>query len=158
MGASDMPRDLTTATSLVRERLPPSSRWPILGTQVDWSFAGTWQRIDPEVLGIDDGAVVALQPFLVFGEYAYDGGASPLVGLHECDGTVHGIDVELGSDPVFWFNSSLEAFVETFRLLDSVLRSPAASARPGLRDEAERLDPAGFEKSDWAGLLNALIE
>lgn len=142
----------------MRERLPTSSRWPILGTQVDWTFAGTWRRIDGRVFGLDDEAVVALQPFLVFGEYAYDGGASPLVGLHENDGTVHGIDVELDSDPVYWFNNSLEAFVETFELLDSVLRNRVASVPPGLRDDAERLDPVGFEKSDWAGLLDALIK
>lgn len=152
-----MPRDRTTATLLV-ERLPPSSRWPILGTQVDWTFAGTWQRIDGEIFGLDDRTVVALQPFLIFGEYAYDGGASPLVGLHEGDGTVHGIDVELGSDPVFWFNNSLEAFVETFGLLDSVLRSPGALVPPGLRDDAERIDPVGFARSEWTGLLKALIK
>lgn len=150
--------DLTTATSLVRERLPLSSRWPILGTQVDWTFAGTWQRIDGEVFGLHDEAVVALQPFLVFGECAYDGGASPLVALHESEGTVHGIDLELDSDPVSRFNNSLEAFVETFGILDSVLRSPGAAVPPGLRIEAERLDPVGFENSDWAGLLDALID
>jgi hypothetical protein len=135
-----------------------SSRWPILGTRVDWTFTGTWQRIDGESFGLHDEAVVALQPFLVFGEYAFDGGASPLVGLHEDDGTVHGIDVELGSDPVIWFNNSLEAFVATFGLLDPVLRSPGALVPPGLRDDAERLDPDRFEKSDWAGLLNALMK
>jgi hypothetical protein len=84
--------------------------------------------------------------------------ASPLVALHENNGTVHGIDVELDSDPVFWFNNSLEAFIETFGLLDSVLRSPGALVPPGLRNEAELLDPVGFENSDWAGLLDALIK
>ncbi len=37
---------------------------------------------------------MTLRPFLVFGEYVFDGGASPLVCLHESDGTVHGVDLE----------------------------------------------------------------
>lgn len=158
MGLLGMPRDLTTAISLVREGLPRSSRWSILGTHMDWTFAGSWQRTDSEIFGLDDSALVALRPFLVFGGYTFDGGASPMVGLHETDGTVHGIDVDRGADPVFWFNNSLAAFVETFGLLDSALRSPGGSVPSGLRDNVARIDPVCFERSDWAGLLHAVIK
>lgn len=151
-----MSRDLTTAMTLVMQRLPGSSRWPILGTRLDWTFTPSWQRIDGEMFGLQGSAAIALRPFLVFGEYAVDGGASPMVGLHEGDGSVHGIDVERGADPVFWFNNSLAAFVETFRLLDSVLRRAGASVPSDLRDDVASIDPVGFERSEWSGLLRAL--
>lgn len=77
--------------------------------------------------------------------------------MHKMDGTVHGIDLERDADPVFWFNSSLESFIETFRLLDAVLRNSEA-VTPDLRAAVERLDPTVFPKSDWAGLLGALAK
>ncbi len=49
-----MPQDLTGVMTLAREQLPRSSRWPILGTQLEWTFARTWQRIEGETFGLSD--------------------------------------------------------------------------------------------------------
>ena len=151
-----MPVDFQRAETMI-DLLPPSARWWVHGVALDWSFSVArwqWQRAD-ELKAVGWEPDEGLGIFRVFGEYHYDGGAAPFVAIHAWDGTVHGVDVE-AERPVFSFNSSLDAFVQTFRLLDPLMRG-SHSPPETIEAEVRAVDRGAYDTSEWSSLLEYLL-
>lgn len=141
-------------------RLPASRRWFVQGTPLDYDFSAGRARPQP----LDAAAFdFRLQPkwldLLIFGEYDYaeGGGANPFLGVRRTDGAVYGLDFERDKAPMFLLNSSLEAFVETFELLDGCLakKHPLPS---GVESLLRKIDPKAFAKSDWKAFVRFVLE
>jgi hypothetical protein len=95
---------------------------------------------------------------LIFGEYDYaeGGGANPFLGVRRADGVVYGLDVERSKIPMFVLNSSLDAFVKTFDVLDRYLaekRALPADVTQVLR----RIDPGVYGRSDWRHFVEFVL-
>ena len=138
--------------------MPLTARWWIRGVSFNWTFAverWRWLRGD-EIEVVGQPPEPQWGALRIFGEYYLDGGASPVVGLRADDAAVCGLDVEADS-AVFLLNSSLHAFVETFRLLDRTLANPEAGPTD-LREAARSLDPRAYDQSEWSDLLEVVLD
>jgi hypothetical protein len=135
-------------------RLPQRARWLISNTTLDFSLYNEprnlsavfaeWRFSDADVADIEH-----VSDFIVFGMWDYNtgGGAQPLLVVRQSDGKVFGVDVE-ANDPLFVVNSSLEAFVDTFCLLDKYLGQ--GQPIPADLDSLVRdLDPTVYSESEW---------
>ena len=89
-----------------------------------------------------------------FSDLAEGGGANPWLTVDRDSGAVLALDLE--RDQALWtYNSSLERFVATFRLLDPFLKQPQALP-PHIEALARDLDPGTFQDSEWRALLTYL--
>ncbi len=98
---------------------------------------------------------------LLFGEqdYASGGGASPLVGVHQDSGEILGLDLERDDEPIFFFNTDVDAFVRSFVILDAMLRERGGTPLLALKEQLEAADPSGWTKrSDWRLLAEHVLE
>src|SRR5712671_5356800 len=125
--------DAASIQSAIASRLPQRARWLMPRTEsqyetpLDFSFYSEprnltavfaeWGYSDADVTDIE-----RVSDFIVFGEedYSEGGGAHPLLVVRQSDGKVFGVDVE-AYEPLFLLNSSLQAFIDTFCLLDKYL-------------------------------------
>ena len=67
--------------------------------------------------------------------------------VRQSDGKVFGVDVE-ANDPLFVLNSSLEAFIDTFCLLDKYL-GHGQPIPADLNSLVRNLDPTVYSESEW---------
>lgn len=135
----------------VMRGLPVSRRWFVQGTPLDYDFRAGRKGPRPLEPGAFDFRVQAKWlELLIFGEYDYaeGGGANPFLGVRRTDGAVCGLDVERDKAPMFLLNSSLDAFIETFRLLDGYLAKKRV-VPPGIEAQLRKIDPKAFGRSDW---------
>jgi hypothetical protein len=94
--------------------------------------------------------------FIVFGMWNFNegGGARPWLAVRQSDGKVFDVDLE-AHDPLFVLNSSLEAFIDTFCLLDKYLGH--GQPMPADLDSLVRnLDPTVYSESEWRNLMDHL--
>jgi hypothetical protein len=148
--------------SVIAYRLPRARRWLIGGSPLDFSFySGLWPAQPPRNLTAvteecewDATLVEHASDFIVFGErdYGEGGGARPWLVVRRSDGKVFGVDVER-EVPVFLLNSSLQAFINTFYLLDKYL-GHGDPVPPDLHSLAQNLDPTVYSKSEWHDLVD----
>ena len=108
-----------------------------------------WGLSDADVAEIEQGS-----DLIVFGMWNYNegGGARPALVVRQSDGKVFGVDVE-ANDPLFVLNSSLEAFILTFCLLDKYL-GHGQPIPADLNSLVRNLDPTVYSESDWRDLLD----
>ncbi len=70
----------------------------------------------------------------------------------ESDGKVFGVDVE-ADDPLFVVNSTLQAFIDTFCLLDKYL-GHGQPIPADLNSLVRNLDPTVYSESEWHVLVD----
>jgi hypothetical protein len=78
-----------------------------------------------------------------------------LLVVRQSDGKVFGVDVERDEKKLFLLNSSLQAFIDTFCLLDRYL----GHGRPipaDLNLLARNLDPTVYSESEWPGWVEEM--
>jgi len=94
---------------------------------------------------------------LIIGEerIAEGGGASPFATIHRGSGSVFGLDIERTSAPIYFLNSSVAHFIETFLLFDDVVGSCTSPATE-LATRFRAVEPKAFDKSDWRIAIDAI--
>jgi len=158
--------DAASIQSAIASRLPQRARWLMPRTEsqyetpLDFSFYSEprnltavfaeWGYSDADVTDIEQ-----VSDFIVFGEedYSEGGGAHPLLVVRQSDGKVFGVDVE-AYEPLFLLNSSLQAFIDTFCLLDKYL-GHGQPIPADLNSSVRNLDPTVYSESEWLDLVAA---
>jgi hypothetical protein len=159
VSADASPRNLEEARLAIVARLPFRSRWLLRDTPWDWDFSRARRPLQPLADGDAEVWQEVLPPdwrhMFIFGEqdFAEGGGARPFVTVHAQTGEVWGLDVERERSAAFLLNSSIAAFIDSFLVLDDVLRS-GAMPRVDLRGRLRAADPVSFENSDWRELVD----
>ncbi len=148
--------DRKAIESTLAAGLPVQARWMIDGTPLDCEF--TVGRLGLHTLPEEEleSSDTASPDLLVFGvqDFAAGGGARNWLCVSEGDGRIYGFDPER-EEPMFLFNSSIDRFVATFRLLEDYL----AKNKPLPLDCESRLqaiDPEAYPTSDWRLLVECL--
>lgn len=140
--------------------LPTDARWLLNGIPLAFSFARATARLEPldpsEVTGPLE---LEWRSLHLFGEqdYADGGGATPFIGVDVNSGKIIGLDLERDTAPLSLFNSNIDAFIRTFRLLDDAFRREPVLVHV-LEAQVRQIDPAAFSSSEWARLLEFLAE
>src|SRR5215471_14580175 len=116
--------DAASIQSAIASRLPQRTRWLIGNTTLDFSLYSEPNNL-PAVaaeLGCSLPDAEQVSDFIVFGLWNFNegGGARPLLVVRQSDGKVFDVDVE-SDEELYLLNSSLEAFIDTFCLLDKYL-------------------------------------
>jgi hypothetical protein len=146
--------EITSTLAAARSQLPQSARWLVDGTPQDFSFYSNARSLDVVMTEQACGGVLQhASDFIVFGEYdfAEGGGAKPWLVVRCSDGKVFGVDVEREAS-MFSLNSSLDAFINTFCLLDKFLRRHQQIPED-LEMLVQSLDPAAYDGSEWRDLV-----
>jgi len=151
--------DAAAIQSVIASRLPQRARWRIGNDTQDFSLHSDpcslaaefakWGLSDADLADIEHGS-----DLIVFGMWNYNegGGARPALVVRQSDGKVFGVDVE-ANDPLFVLNSSLEAFIDTFCLLDKYL-GDGQPIPADLNLLVRNLDPTVYSESDWRDLVD----
>ena len=153
--------DAAAIQSVIASRLPQRARWLLGGnTPLDFSLHTEPRNLTAEFAewGLSDADVTDIEQvsdFIVFGMWNFceGGGARPALVVRQSDGKVFSVDVE-ADEPLFLLNSSLQAFIDTFCLLDKYLgrgQPIPADLNSLLRD----LDPTVYSESEWRDLVAA---
>ena len=152
--------DAKSVQSAIASRLPQRARWLIHHTPLDHSFCSVPRNLTAVFAewGLSDADVTDMEQvsdFIVFGMWNFceGGGARPVLVVRQSDGKVFSVDVE-ADEPLFLLNSSLQAFIDTFCLLDKYLgrgQPIPADLNSLLRD----LDPTVYSESEWRDLVAA---
>ena len=144
--------------SLVASRLPQRARWLFGNTILDFSRHNEPRNLTAEFLewGLSDADVADIEhgsDLIVFGMWDFDegGGATPALAVRQSDGKVFDVDVE-ASKPLSLLNISLEAFIDTFCLLDKYL-GQGQPIPADLHSLVRRLDPTVYSESEWRDLV-----
>jgi SUKH-4 immunity protein len=141
--------------SVIASRLPQRARWLLGGNMpLDFSLHTEPRKLTAEfgewgLSGADVADIEQVSEFIVFGMWNFceGGGARPALVVRESDGKVFSVDVE-ADDPVVLLNSSLEAFIETFCLLDKYL-GHGQPIPADLNSLVRNLDPTAYSESEW---------
>lgn len=146
----------TAIETILTSGLPVRERWAIGGVPLDFAFTvgrHGLRRLPEDVL---EAGEPAWSDLLAFGEqdFAEGGGARPWLCVRQRDGSVCGFDPER-EQPIFPLNSSVERFVETFRLLDGFL-GRGVPLPPGCEGQLWAIDPETYPNSDWRLLVEYL--
>ena len=131
--------------------MPLHARWVIGDMPWDWDFSRTRQELRPPSAAdfcYGDAEPEWLELYLFGFQDFWEGGASPYIGVHKESGAVYGLDVERETECVFFLNSSVLCFIETFLIFNQVFGEGAASPE-GLRAKVRAADPEGFDRSGW---------
>lgn len=147
--------------SIIVGRLPRHVRWIVGETPVDHDFSRATRHLAP----ISPHEMVGdLEPewsgILLFCEQDYSdgGGASPFLGVDAESWEVFGLDVERDHKPIFFLNTNIDAFVDSFLIMDSFLREGKQVPLPTLQEQLRAADPSGWPASDWRLLAEHLVE
>jgi hypothetical protein len=144
----------------VAARLPPRVRWMLHDVPYHFDFTRAQRplrSIEPaDIVGGDIDE--SWRELLLFGEthYADGGGARELLGVRLDTGEVHGLDVERGLSPTFFLSSDLDRFIRTFDLFDAAIRLGTLPLDL-IAGEAEKVDSAGFCRSEWRLLAEHIL-
>lgn len=161
----ERPMDAGSIQSAIGSRLPQRARWLMPATEsrceapIDYAFFSasrnltdvfaSWGYSDADVADI-----AQVPDFIVFGEYDYAEGVSgALLVVRQTDGKVFRVDVE-SDEPVCLLNSSFQAFVDTFCLLDKYL-GHGQEIPADLHSLVKNLDPTVYPASEWYNLVGA---
>ena len=154
-----MAADLELIRSEVSSRLPLRTRWLIAGTPLEFDFSRSQRplkKVYPSDLnGCDiDKEWTALY---LFGEenFAEGGGARPWLGVHKDTGEIFGLDIERESSVMFFLNSNITRFVETFRVFNDAI-DLGTVAYTAMASVARGIDPLSFDRSEWRVLAGRL--
>ncbi len=147
--------DASRVRATLVKGLPETARWGLKGVPLLFDFVRLKEplrHVQPDdFVGCDD-----LEPawarLLVFGARRYEGGASPLLGVHDETGEVFGLSVDSPSEALFFLNSDADRFVATFALFDRAFRTGEPSVDV-LVELAARVDPERFKESDWHAMI-----
>jgi hypothetical protein len=143
----------------IAARLPPRVRWQVGPMTCLFDFSRSAAPLRPITADDVTGCPIedAWTAIDLFGEqvFADGGGASPLLGVDRQTGEVCGLDVEREPPQMFLLNSSVDRFLETFRLFDEALRLGTRSLDEVVA-AAREIDPAAFERSEWRSLCEYL--
>jgi len=146
--------------SLVASRLPQRARWLIGNTILDFSRYSEPRNLTAEFAqwGLSDADVADIEhvsDFIVFGMWNFNGGggARPALAVRQSDGKVFDVDVE-ADEPLSLLNSSLQAFIDTFCLLEKYLEH-GQPIPADLHSLVRNLDPMVYSKSEWRDLVAA---
>jgi hypothetical protein len=152
--------DAASIQSAIASRLPQHACWLIDNTTVDFSVRSEPCSFVAEIAkwGLSDADVADIEhhsDFIVFGMWNFNrgGGARPALVVRQSDGKVFGVDVE-AYEPLFLLNSSLQAFIDTFRLLDKYFRQ-GQPLPADLSSLVRNLDPSVYSESDWRNFVEA---
>jgi len=152
--------DAGSVQSVIASRLPQRARWLIGNATLDFSLHSEPCSLAAEFAkwGLSHADVADIEPgsdFIVFGMWNFDegGGARPALTVRQTDGKVFWVDVE--DEPVSLLNSSLQAFIDTFCLLDKYLGHGHAIPAD-LNLSAKNLDPTVYAETFWPFLLEDL--
>ena len=148
--------DAASIQSTIASRLPQRARWLIGHTPLDFSLYDVPRDL-PAVtaeLKCDLPDVEQVSDFIVFGmwNYAEGGGARPFLVVRQSDGKVFRVDVE-SDEELFLLNSSLQAFIDTFCLVDKYL-GHGQPIPADLNLSARNLDPTVYSESEWRNLVD----
>jgi hypothetical protein len=150
------PMDAASIQSAIASRQPQRARWLIDGIPGDYSFYSLPRNLTAVMAEweCDLSDVGQVPDFIVFGEgdYSEGGGAHTLLVVRQSDGKVFDVDVE-DYEPLSLLNSSLQAFIDTFCLLDKYLRH-GQPIPTDLNSLMRNLDPTVYSESDWRGLVD----
>ena len=148
--------DAALIQSAIAFRLPERTRWLIDGTLGDYSFYSVPRNLTAVMAEwkCDLSDVEQVPDFIVFGEgdYTEGGGALTLLVVRQSDGRVFDVDVE-AYEPLHLLNSSLEAFIDTFCLLDKYL-GQGQPVPTDLNSLLRNIDPTVYSQSHWGGLVD----
>ncbi len=153
--------DIESIRLQIMTRLPVRVRWLVSGTPLDFDFSRSQVPLasittNDVVGGPVEGEWTSLR---IFGEedYAEGGGAAPYLGVHAESGEIFGLDVEREASQMFFLNSDVDRFIQTFLALDRVLRlggPPDAQIGERLKE----IDPGAFERSEWRLLSDCVTQ
>jgi hypothetical protein len=153
-----MKPDVEAIRLAIVTQLPLRARWRIYDTPLDYDFGVA--RRDLRELPRDAIASGDVRFFdlLIFGDYdcAEGGGAHPWLGIRKTDGAVYGLDPER-EDPLFFLNSSIEEFIQTFALLNEYL-GKGKELPFDLEDRVRNIDPEAYPESDWRLLVEHIAD
>jgi hypothetical protein len=147
--------DAASIQSLIASRLPQRARWLIDNKPDDYSFYSEPRNLAAVMAEwqCDLSDVEQVPDFIVFGEYDHDEGlAHPLLVVRQSDGKVFRVDVE-AYEPLLLLNSSLQAFIDTFCLLDKYL-GHGQPIPADLNLLVRNLDPTVYSESEWRVLVD----
>ena len=151
--------DLKLLQASLAAGLPLSARWVIDETPWDWDFSLAQQELQPASEADISGGDLPPEwlELYLFGsqDYSEGGGARPFVGIHKDTGAVYGLDVERDSECLYFLNSSVPCFIETYWIFFEILGEGTGS-RHGLPARVRAADPEGFDQSEWKDLANEL--
>lgn len=139
----------------LRAGLPERARWLIRGTPLDFDFLALRSPLRP-LAELVDGVAARFAELCVFGEecFAQRGGASPFLAVNSASGAIVGFDIERNLEPQFILSSNAASFVKTFVVFDRALRLGVFPVTD-LAKELERIDPEGYDRSEWRDLAEA---
>jgi len=147
--------------SLIASRLPQRARWLIGEAILDFSRHSEPRNLTAEFLewGLSEPDVADFEhvsDFIVFGMWNFDegGGARPALAVRQSDGKVFDVDVE-ADEPFSLLNSSLEAFIDTFCLLDKYL-GQGQPIPADLHSLVRNVDPTVYSESEWRELVESV--
>jgi len=129
----------------------------VRNSTIDFDF----QRSQRELRRVSDADVVGgleaeWSTLWVIGklDVAEGGGAQPYIVIRPTDGSVCGLDVEANpGEEIRYFNSTIDRFVQAFRLLESHLAA-GRSVPPEVEAKIRDVDPTVYPKSEWKLLLD----
>jgi len=152
------PMNAASIRSLIASCLPQRARWLVDNKPDDYSFYSDPRNLSAVMAEwqCDLSDVEQVPDFIVFGEYDHDEGlAHPLLVVRQSDGKVFRVDVE-ADEPLVLLNSTLQAFIDTFCLLDKYLghdRPIPADLHSLVRD----LDPTVYSESWWYNVVGSAL-
>ena len=151
--------DAASVKSATASRLPQRARWLIGDTTLDFSLYSEPRNLTAEFAewGLSDADVADIEhvsDFIVFGMWNFNegGGDRPVLAFRQSDGKVFDVDVE-AYEPLSLLNSSLEAFIDTFCLLDKYL-GHGQPIPADLNSLVRNLDPTVYSESEWRDLVD----
>lgn len=144
--------DLEEVRSQIASCLPIHARWLIRETPLDFDFSRSQRSL--QLLSPSDLNGYEVEPdwayLYIFGEqhFADGGGASAYLGVLRDAGSVFGLDIERTRSPIFFFNSSVRQFIETFRLFENAMAQGEVGLI-GLERLLREIDPPCAASSEW---------
>lgn len=145
-------------------RLPSKTRWDYKVVIEDMTFWREFRRVDEAAAASCNadslaGVISALgecREWLAFGDFDYDGAAFGWYCLRPEDGSIWGVCVDWTRVSQFQ-NSSLEAFIRTFLILDALV-SKDAEVPANLGASLERVDSESYPQSYWKKMVEYLFD
>ena len=153
--------DLDKIAEKVVTELPLKTQWQINDVPLIFDFAWARNKLEPISRSFLSCKIEeAWETLYVFGDqdYAESGGAKAAITVDSKTGTIFGFDLERTNDNIIFFiNSDIDKYIESFKLFDTVLRNNETS-KGQLEKELQEIDPKGYQRSDWVPLAKHISD